>query len=676
MKILINKISIVICLLLLSNLLFSQGLMVVPLATNPVLIHKWNDIKNNKSVRRSPSRFDTLNLNNIKFLDDFSKPGPLPDTTFWLDNTVFINRDYPIAPPTLGVATFDGVNQYGYPYHFLADPGSSGPADTLTSKPIRLDLYTGNPADSIFLSFYYQPQGRGNAPESPDSLILQFKRDSMVTDARFDTIPVLDTIWLLDPLTMLNDIPVIQRSMHIDTIRFVADSAVWQEVWGHNGYPLPTGDSTWKLVMLPITDTAFLKPGFQFRFRNYATLSGAGDQWNIDYVYLNHNRHLSDTIFEDVAFVYDAPSLITPYSAMPWRQYDTTFRDTSINTYLRNNYTTVKNVSVRYNMYDPFGNPMTTPPTYTPNVNPYDSIDLFSYYTFAAHSIPLIAGNMTASVDYKFEAILNSTPDFDRSNDTIRHTQSFGNYYAYDDGTAEEGFALNSTLIGELAVQYTLQKPDTLRFIDIYFDPLWTDESLYTFNFKVWADNAGQPGAELFSDTSMAPAYTSWYIGPDNFIRYKIPPLYMTPQTFYIGYLQNTNQGLNIGVDTKTNSQYHVFYNTTGNWYNSPYPGSVMMHPVFGTYQELSGIKDTPADNTFFSVYPNPANDKLFLKYKSSIVSDKISYSITDIYGRTISQEKLNNAESIDISMLSDGVYFIRMINGTTVSTNKFIKLK
>ena len=88
----INKLFLASICLLLSSHLFGQGLIEVPLHTNQVLLQKWNDTKNQKSVYIAPSIYDTLNIDVVSFLDDFSKAGPFPDSTFWLDNYVYINR--------------------------------------------------------------------------------------------------------------------------------------------------------------------------------------------------------------------------------------------------------------------------------------------------------------------------------------------------------------------------------------------------------------------------------------------------------------------------------------------------------------------------------------------------------------------------------------------------------
>ncbi|MFB0997575.1 MAG: hypothetical protein QMC28_02590, partial [Flavobacteriales bacterium] len=59
--------------------------------------------------------------------------------SLWQDNFAFRNNDYGINPPTIGVVTFDGLNENGYPYNFTS-PTAYGLADYLTSKPIFLNI--------------------------------------------------------------------------------------------------------------------------------------------------------------------------------------------------------------------------------------------------------------------------------------------------------------------------------------------------------------------------------------------------------------------------------------------------------------------------------------------------------------------------------------------------------
>ena len=53
-------------------------------------------------------------------------------------------------------------------------------------------------------------------------------------------------------------------------------------------------------------------------------------------------------------------------------------------------------------------------------------------------------------------------------NDTIYHYQKFFSHFSYDDGSAESAYGINvSGAMG--ALQFKLNRPDTLRAVQIYF---------------------------------------------------------------------------------------------------------------------------------------------------------------------------------------------------------------
>ena len=215
--------------------------------------------------------------------------------------------------------------------------------------------------------------------------------------------------------------------------------------------------------MIPITDTAYLKDGFQFRFYNRATLSGNTDHWSIDFVYLNKTRVRTDTTFEDVAFVYDTPSLLTNYSAMPWKQYSTSEMKTIYSTTIRNNHTAIKNGGFSYKIYDASGAQVNT--TYSGgsfNLDPFSTSGYSSYAPFATPPLNYTIPALTVADRYSIESVINSTPDFNRGNDTVRHVQDITNYYAYDDGTAENSFGLSTLSVyglNRLTLPFTWTKP-------------------------------------------------------------------------------------------------------------------------------------------------------------------------------------------------------------------------
>jgi hypothetical protein len=68
-----------------------------------------------------------------------------------------------------------------------------------------------------------------------------------------------------------------------------------------------------------------------------------------------------------------------------------------------------------------------------------------------------------------------------------------------------------------------------------------------------------------------------------------------------------------------------------------------------------------------FSIYPNPAKDRLYID--SDNVNNIIVYNL---FGKEII--KINNQNTINVSSLSKGVYFIKVSDGINASTKKFIK--
>ena len=236
----------------------------------------------------------------LPFIDDFSAISSQVDNTIWDNSSVLINRTYGINPPTIGVATFDGLDTEGLARDLFASTISE-PSDTLLSKEIDLSNIS-----SGYMMFYYQSQGRGDNPEPSDSLVLEFSTDS-------------------------------------------SGIVKWDHIWSIAG---DTVVRFRKKVFL-ITDPEYLRDGFRFRFRNYATLSGNFDHWNIDYIKIDQFNNLIDTILSDITFVYNSPSFLSRYNEMPWRhfEYFETFEilDT-VDILVRNNNASIS-VDYQYNVY-------------------------------------------------------------------------------------------------------------------------------------------------------------------------------------------------------------------------------------------------------------------------------------------------------------------------------------
>ena len=75
----------------------------------------------------------------------------------------------------------------------------------------------------------------------------------------------------------------------------------------------------------------------------------------------------------------------------------------------------------------------------------------------------------------------------------------------------------------------------------------------------------------------------------------------------------------------------------------------------------VSSVANTEGINLF----PNPTNDRLYIRSDKS-VSSLVSIDITDVSGRVINHLALNtlvanNTETIDVSNIASGVYFVKI---------------
>ena len=259
----------------------------------------------------------------------------------------------------------------------------------------------------------------------------------------------------------------------------------------------------------------------------------------------------------------------------------------------------------------------------------------------------------------------------------------FSNYYAYDDGAAESAVYLN-TLNAQLAEKFTLNVGDTLQCVDIYFYPMGSNATLYSFSLNVWNDNGGIPGTAIYTSASvLTPEYDT--TGINKFIRYCLDaPLYLSASTFYIGFTQITDQELNVGEDKNNNTMDKVFYNVGSGWENaySTLSGSLMMRPILGTKAGLVDIDNHTAKNvSSISVYPNPANDIINIQIVSpNPKGSNVQINIYNVMGEKVYEEAptLNGDNIFPITLplgLGQGVYFIRITEGENSLTTKFVKI-
>jgi len=630
------------------------------LQINPVVMEKareWGTIK-------SPSAgLDTIPLT-LPFFDDFSNGNVFPLPSNWFDRYAYVNTDFPVYPINIGAVTLDAINDSGKMYSNAVPGPQTFIADYLTSRFIRLDsIFLPVPkklasAASVFLSFYYQPQGRGLPPETTDSLILQF-----LLRPAYDSITPTDTIQIPDQ---------------------------WLTLWGTEGMALDTfllnTGRYFQQVIIPITDTAkFFKKKFRFRFYNRVSLASSAepswqsncDQWNIDNVYLNWGRSSFDTIYPEIRFIQRPPSMLINYESMPYPQYcdDPTNEIKDTLTILISNRDIV-NHSSSYSYYvtNPSGTFAKAYEAGNYTIKPFYTNGYVTYPPFAHPPVPfLFPISQSDSAIFLMKHIINDNVPGSGLGDTIEAYQKFYNFYAYDDGTPEAGYGLTPAG-SKLAYRFKLNKtPDTLRAIQMYFNRTLSNNNQQFFYLCVWNDNAGIPGDTIYSEL-VYPYFTD---SLNKFITYHLNFPLRLSGIFYVGWIQTTNDNLNLGFDRYNDHQPDIFYNVAGQWLNSSYIGSLMIRPIVGKPIPL-GTEDVDYDRRKLTIYPNPCTGTTIQigipgKENVGVSTENYSFSITNLFGQVVIRGPFTR--SIDISNLPDGLYLfeLKSSSGISRSTGKFI---
>jgi len=558
----------------------------------------------------NPNLFTKGFPNDLLFFDDFSTENIFVSDNLWDFSSAKVTRNYAINPPSLGVATFDGLDEFGLARDFSVI-NSSAPSDTLLSKPIDLSGMS-----AAFFMFYFQGKGLGETPEIQDKLVLEFFNGSF-----------------------------------------------WVEKWSSLGIAM----QEFEKEVIIIDSAQYLTGDFKFRFRNYATISGNFDHWHIDYLVINELLNVSDTTeLNDVSFVYSSPSFLKRYYEMPWTHFlnnEANELKDSIDIILRNNSASV-NVDFQFNVYENNSQIYHYPiigVSRNVTILDYDTIGNFSFTNPPIDIQSNIFNSFEPdSASFLVQYIIKTSNSDIKINDTLYHNQNFFSHFAYDDKSAESAYGIN-TNGAMLAYEFQLNRPDTLRAIQMYFPQMLDSVSNIPFKLTIWKDINGQ--GDVLYQQDVFPVHTE----NGNYHTYYLDSLFQLVGTFYVGWEQTTDDLLNIGLDKNNNANEYMYYNVGSGWLNSSYLGSWMIRPILSMNQIVSNI---PNKNNIFSVYPNPAKDNFFIE--SSANSNLIS--LYTLNGILIRKFKSNlNLTQIDVDDLERGVYILEISNDSGVNYQKIL---
>jgi hypothetical protein len=653
---------------------YSQELL-IGLQENP-------DMKKIAEKRSSQMRLQSMILRELPFIDDFAKnTGFIPDQTKWQGTSVYINNSYVLngsvaegitsedinsykkTAPSIGVATFDAIDSKGELYNV----GNiySSPADTLLSQPINL-VY---PNDSIYLTFYFQAGGYGDLPENRDSLILQFSPDGNAWN----------TVWKAYPV--------------------VTDSAMTEIYYRRDGATtyVKRVDSLPKYFFkahVKVDKPEYLTNNFQFRFINHASISinqftpgraSNADHWNLDFVYLDKGRTALDTLIKDVAIILPQQPLTTVYEEIPWSHYNSDARaklfgtEMSINITYHNLGWGNRNVERHFAITPMFGNGQYFEFSGgSENIYDFETVSL----KYPILDYDFYSDTDSANFEIKSYITTDSEParaDY-RYNDTTVYYHRFYDSYAYDDGTAENGYGLFGvgSAAGKVAVQFYCFASDSLRGVYMYFNHTINNVNENNqFKLTVWSDDNGTPGEVLYTQNATKPTYSD---SLNQFVAYKFtkPVFVGRKTTFYVGWMQTNDDFVNLGFDRNRNHQDKVFYNITNSWEPSIYTGSPMIRPIFSPAERFPVNPILPPENTTSGISgvvlaPNPSSDYIRMTWTDE--AENMTAKRIEIYNISGQLIKIENSDNniISVSDLQAGTYIVRIYDGKKIKETKKI---
>ncbi len=607
----------------------------------------------------------------LPFWDDFSYSGPYPDNSLWADQYVFINTGFAFHPKTVGVATFDLLNEEGVIYEHIETGNIPYQADFLTSHPINLSSY--QPSDSLILSFYYQPQGRGGNPSRDESLVLQFlQSENHSKSPRDDDDDGDDNGDDDDP----------------------GEEDLWQTIWSASGTSLSEFSQDtfpyFHRVSIPIVDEDFFRDDFQFRFMNYVAIpigqwnnSGTRSIWNIDYVYLDQGRSVMDTTYNDIAFAAPPQTILKDYTSMPWSQYTADpgewLRD-RFNLRITNLDGATYNYNYRYFVKDETDAIIATYLGGSALIQPFFEA---GYQDHGPHATPIVLPNpfspLTPAATRNFDVVhaLRKTPDGDdfSRNDTIKYHQYFDNYFAFDNGSAE-AVHLVKGYDPERVLMFTTTHDDKLEAIQIYFmDTVDDQDEDRAFELVVYSSL--EPETKIYSSDEVL-------LTPEDkgtFVTFPLEEKIDVSGIFYAGIRQLGNVPLNkslvIGFDRSNNVQNRLFIRDgvqgNGNWYQSGFEGALMIRPVMHRDGSTDIITAPEESQKRIQLYPNPVRgDYVYVEMdRPAWDTNKVTYQVYDATGRLVRSG--SDYSGINVSDLKNGLYILRITNGNAMETTRFI---
>jgi serine protease len=218
-----------------------------------------------------------------------------------------------------------------------------------------------------------------------------------------------------------------------------------------------------------------------------------------------------------------------------------------------------------------------------------------------------------------------------------------GNSIQYTDGSTNNPLSWNWSFAGGTPATSTSQ------------NPLVTYNTAGTYNAQLVATNSNGSDTILFSN------YVTVNANP------AAPTIVDNSGTFQSSYIGG-NQWYNGGgiIAGATNDNYTP---TQGGTYYVIYTDANGCTSTSNSLVSTVGLEE---ENISFSIYPNPATEKLIIDAGTVV---KANIKLMDLSGRTVLSTQMNHAiYQVDVSTLANGVYMLKVEFGNKTVTKKIVK--
>jgi hypothetical protein len=561
----------------------------------------------------------------LPFFDDFSieVQNGQPSPRLWrAGGGAVVNNTLASGQPSFNFVTFDGLRANGIPYDTLrGNELAYGRTDSLVSQVIDLSNITA--ADSVYLSFFWQLKGYVEQPDvESDSLIVQFK----------------------------------------------TNGDLWRTVWKKAGGDV---DNRFNQVLLPVRAQFFYHANFQFRFLSFGRRSGPFDAWHMDYVYMGTNRKFDDRFVKDVAVQTTPSSLFRRYTSMPVGHFlsnPAQATNDSISLNLTNQFVSFNNIQLNYRIHN-----LQTGQEIQRYEGPVQNILAITdprYRTLVRMPLRPLTGinNQATALRFRLEVVTTDNqnptiPGIDlRRNDTISTQLTLDNFYAYDDGSAEYAARLNQRL-GRVAVRFVTTQSDRVSGLRMYFPRGWRDVTNNSLVLQLMSSRNGRPD-QILTQRNVRIQYSP---GPNEFVEYPFSEAVSVRDTFFVGWLQLSDDLYPIGLDKNTDSRQHVFYNVANEWVPATeLVGSLMIRPVMGgrSSQVVTALTEIVDD---FVVFPQPAQQRI--NWREPGIQQM---EVLDLQGKKIVQQNVDSSQlGADLPPLPTGLYVLRLLSKDKIFIRK-----